>query len=143
MATYIMLHIEYRLKTEGCWKHINWDTAFMSRGYSTLCAYLGWGGVEGSLPLRGLPQDITQDTRESIYHEEESPDPDYTDFTWCSTDELERTIELAYDAMQLKAGQEYDLRGQDEYLEWKAVVGYMKILESSNRYLCRAVYWFF
>ena len=45
--------------------------------------------------------------------------------------------------MQMKVGQEYDLRGQDEYLEWKAVVGYMKILESSNRYLCRAVYWFF
>ena len=138
-----MFQIEYRMKSCGEWKHVNFDSSFMTRGYSLLCAYLGWGGVEGHLPLRGLPEDITIETKESIFYNEENMDPDYNNYSWASSEEIESVIELAYDVMQTQADVKGDLRVLDEYLEWKGFIGYMKSLESSMLYECRAIYWFF
>ncbi len=143
MGTYIMLHIEYRLKSGGEWKHVNFDSSFMTRGYSPLCAFLGLGGVEGHLPLRGLPEDITIDTRESIFHDEDYMDLDYYNYSWASSEEIESAVELAYDVMQTQEDVKGNLRVLDEYLEWKGFIGYMKSMESSMRYECRAIYWFF
>lgn len=106
-----MLHIEYRLKSGGEWKHVNFDSSFMTCGYSPLCAYLGWGGVEGHLPLRGLPEDITIDTRESVFHNEDYMDPDYYNYSCASSEEIESAVELAYDVMQTQA----DVKGNHRF----------------------------
>lgn len=70
-------------------------------------------------------------------------DPDYYNYSWASSEEIESAVELAYDVMQTQADVKGNLRVLDEYLEWKGFIGYMKSMESSMRYECRAIYWFF
>lgn len=124
-------------------EHINFDSSFMTRGYSPLCAYLGCSGVEGHLLLRGLTEDITIDTKESLFHNDAHMNPDYHNYSWATSGAIESAIELAYDVMQVQADVKGSLRVLDEYLEWKGFIGYIKSLESSMLYECKAIYWFF
>lgn len=62
--------------------------------------------------------------REYIIH------PDYHSPNWCTTEEMEQSINTIVG--------NYERGG----IEWKGLLGLMKGLESDGRYECRAVFWF-
>ena len=62
-------------------------------------------------------------------------DPDAHSANWCTTDEMEQCIrEIFYN--------EEKKQWQDSFVEWFALLGAMKGIETDGLYECRAVFWF-
>lgn len=144
MAIYVILHLESRTKCNDQWRYECIDDAYFIRTYSATREHLAWKTGPDHIPVRGIPTDISPETKrdyEGNIDENTGEILDCTDFTWCNVTELENAIEKAFDEMQTENSE--NIRHYPNYQEWREVISRMKSIECGGERECRAIYWFY
>ena len=120
------------------------DKAYFIRTYNATRKYLGWEKGDNRIPIRGIPTDISPETRKDYERNMDKSTGEILDcinFSWCNVLELENAIEKAFDEMQLENTE--NIRQYPNYQEWREVISRMKSIENDGQRKCRAIYWFY
>lgn len=154
------------------WTPISYRGEFNDRVYGMFAALANVRNYHNlqHLPVRGIPDDISYKTfdeffkhvkpknvdRETLEWEYDREDvkywyknkysflfkkngilycsnPDYHTPSWCTSEELQNCFHTVFGEKQPYEG---------DYIEWFALISYMKAFESTGEYDCRAVFWF-
>lgn len=154
------------------WLPISYRGEFSDRLYGMFAALANIRNYHDlpSLPVKGLPDDISYKTfdeffkgikpknanRETYEWEYEREDvqrwcknkssflkkkgkqlycsnPDWHTPSWCTADELQSCFNTVFGDKMPYSG---------DYIEWLALINYMKAFESTGEFDCRAVFWF-